>query len=263
MNLNNRENLLLKFAGFLGIASLSSFLSFPGIAKANSQTHFFQQTSDRSLELAQSTPSNSNSPSGGSNTPSNTNTPGGSSNTPSNRNNSGGSNTPSNTNTPGGSSNTPNQRNSQSSLSTRDRNFINQAAQLGMLEVQLGQLAVQQGSSNAVKQYGQRMVQEHTQANQQLMQLARQKGVTPASQLDNQHQAVRSRLSKLSGSSFDEAYMREMINSHNQAIALFQAQAQQGNDSDLKAWAGRTIPNLQAHLQMANQTAQNTQQNRR
>jgi putative membrane protein len=245
MNLLHRTNLLKKLASFVGVAGVASLLSTPGLAQINSRANIANQSFSNGFELAQN---GSNTPSGGSNTPSNTNTP------------SGGSNTPRNTNTPSGGSNTPSNTNTQSSLSSRDRNFINQAAQVGMLEVQLGQLATQRGSTNTVKQYGQRMVNEHTQANQQLMQLAAQKGVTPPTNLDSQHKAVMNRISNLSGANFDDAYMKEMIDSHNQAIALFQAQSQQGQDPDLKAWATKLVPNLQAHLQMANQMAA---QNRR
>ena len=227
MNVLHRTNLLKKLASFLGIAGVASLLSTPGLAQINSRANIANQSFSNGFELAQN----------GSNTPS------------------GGSNTPSNTNTPSGGSNTPGRENTQSSLSSRDKNFINQAAQVGMLEVQLGQLATQRGSTNTVKQYGQRMVNEHTQANQQLMQLATQKGVTPPTNLDNQHKAVMNRISNLSGANFDDAYMRVMIDSHNQAIALFQAQSQQGQDPDLKAWATKLVPNLQAHLQMANQMA--------
>ena len=249
----HHTSLLKKLASFVGIAGVASLLSTPGLAQINSRANITNQSFSRSFELAQNG-GNTNTPGRGSTTPNNTNTPGGGSTTPNNTNTpGGGSTTPNNTNTPGGSSTTPGRGNTQSSLSSTDRNFINQAAQLGMLEVQLGQLAMQRGSSNTVKQYGQRMVNEHTQANQQLMQLSSQKGVTPSTNLDNQHKAAINRISSLSGKSFDNAYMEEMINSHNQAIALFQAQSQQGQDPDLKAWATKLVPNLQAHLQMANQ----------
>ena len=231
MNLLHRTNLLKKLTSFVGIAGVASLLSTPGLAQINSRANIANQSFSNGFELAQN----------GSNTPS------------------GDSNTPSNTNTPSGDSTAPGRENTQSSLSSRDINFINQAAQIGMLEVQLGQLATQRASTNTVKQYGQRMVNEHTQANQQLMQLAAQKGVTPPTNLDNQHKAVMNRISNLSGANFDDAYMKEMIDSHNQAIALFQAQSQQGQDPDLKAWATKLVPNLQAHLQMANQMAAENQ----
>ena len=128
-----------------------------------------------------------------------------------------------------------------------------QADQTGMLEVQLGGLAVQGGSSSAVKQYGQQMIDEHTRVNQELMQLAMQKDVELPKQMSGQNKALSDRLSRLSGTSFDAAYNQAAIDTHNQAIALFQAQSQQGQDPQLKAWATQKLPNLQAHLQMVNQ----------
>ncbi|MEG3988092.1 DUF4142 domain-containing protein [Microcoleus sp. S28C3] len=200
------------------------------------------------------TPSN-NSPDGSSpnspNTPSNNSPDGSSPNSP---------NTPSNNN-PGRSPNSPRGgETSPNSLSSRDRTFVMQAGQLGMLEVELGRLAVQRGSSAGVKQYGQEMVEEHTRANQELMQLTRQKDVELPADMSTQNTALMDRLSGLSGRSFDTAYKQAMIDSHNQAIALFQAQSQQGQDPDLKAWATQKLPNLQAHLQMVNQMLADTSQ---
>jgi putative membrane protein len=135
-----------------------------------------------------------------------------------------------------------------------------QAGQLSMMEVELGRLAVQRGSSAGVKQYGQEMVEEHTRANQELMQLAMQKKVELPTEMSTQNTTLIDRLSGLSGSSFDTAYKQAMIDSHNQAIALFQAQSQQGQDPQLKAWATQKLPNLQAHLEMVNEMLADTSQ---
>ncbi|MEG3860129.1 DUF4142 domain-containing protein, partial [Microcoleus sp. herbarium12] len=176
---------------------------------------------------------------------------------PNNNTNPGGrpfdSTVPSNNNDPGRSPSSSTEKNSPNSLSSRDSNFVMQAGQTGMLEVQLGRLAVQRGSSSAVKQYGQQMIDEHTRVNQELMQLAMQKGIEVPKQMSGQNKALSDRLSGLSGASFDAAYKQAMIDSHNQAIALFKAQSQQGQDPQLKAWATQKLPNLQAHLQMVNQ----------
>ncbi|MEG3882090.1 DUF4142 domain-containing protein [Microcoleus sp. herbarium7] len=279
MNSPNRKNMFKKLVTVAGIASVSSLIAVPGLAELNRQAHGLNQSGDRVFELAQNSPNNPNSPgspaSDPSNnpgrspntptTPSNNNNPGRSPNTPttpSNNNNPGGSpntpTTPSNNNNPGGSPSTPRGENSPNSLSSRDRNFVMQAAQTGMLEVQLGRLAVQRGSSPGVKRYGQEMVEEHTQKNQELMQLAMQKGQEVPTEMSSQNKALTDRLSRLSGTSFDAAYKQAMIDSHNQAIALFQAQSQQGQDPELKAWAAQTLPNLQAHLQMVNQMLADT-----
>lgn len=140
----------------------------------------------------------------------------------------------------------------QTGLSPADRKFINEAASGGMAEIQLGQLALKQGSSDAVKQYAQHMIDEHTRVNKELMAIATQKGVTPPKAIAPKHEKVRAKLSKLSGKSFDQAYMKEAgIKAHTEQAALFQRQAEQGQDPDLKAFAAKTLPAVQQHLQEA------------
>ncbi|RCJ17899.1 hypothetical protein A6S26_29725 [Nostoc sp. ATCC 43529] len=143
----------------------------------------------------------------------------------------------------------------QNNLSSSDREFINEAAQDGLAEVQLGQLASERAASNAVKQFGQRMVQDHTQVNNQLQQLATQKGVTLPKTLNNENQQVKQRLSKLSGVQFDGEYMNHMVQAHEKDVAAFESQAQQGQDADVKAFAAQTLPALQEHLQEARSIA--------
>jgi putative membrane protein len=146
----------------------------------------------------------------------------------------------------------PGTQQNQTRLSSADRKFINQAAEGGMAEVQLGQLALKRGSSDAVKQYAQQMIDEHTRVNEKLMAIATQKGVTPPKAIAPKHEKVRAKLSKLSGKSFDQAYMKEAgIKAHTEQAALFQRQAQQGQDPDLKAFAAQTLPAVQQHLQEA------------
>ncbi|MEG3927372.1 MULTISPECIES: DUF4142 domain-containing protein [unclassified Microcoleus] len=271
----NRKNLFKKLVTVAGIAGVSSLIAVPGFAELNRQINGFNQSGDRVFELADNDlkdpnspgppitdPNNNNNPSGSPNTPNTptNNTPGRSPNTPTNNTPGRSPNTPTN-NTPGRSPNTPTGgETSPNSLSSRDRTFVMQAGQLGMLEVELGRLAVQRGSSASVKQYGQEMVEEHTQANKELMQLVMPKKVELPTEMTTQNTALMKRLSGLSGTSFDTAYKQAMIESHNQAIALFQAQSQQGEDSDLKAWATQKLPNLQAHLQMVNQMLADTSQ---
>jgi putative membrane protein len=277
----NRKSLFKQLVTVAGIAGVSSLIAVPGFAQLNRQTHGFNHSGDRVFDLADNAtddrtapgspatePNNNNNPGRSPNsptTPSNNN-PGRSPNsptTPSNNNRGRSPNsptTPSNNN-PGRSPNSPaGAETSPNSLSSRDRTFVMQAGQLSMMEVELGRLAVQRGSSAGVKQYGQEMVDEHTRANQELMQLVMQKQVELPTDMSTQNTALIDRLSGLSGRSFDTAYKQAMIDSHNQAIALFQAQSQQGQDPELKAWATQTLPNLQAHLEMVNQMLADTSQ---
>lgn len=137
-------------------------------------------------------------------------------------------------------------------LSDFDRAFVIRAAQGNLAEVELSQVALKQASSNQVRQYAQHMIDEHTEANNRLMQLVQQKGLTPVRpQLDAKHQAIREQLEKLSGQQFDQQYMSVMTLDHVQTVELFQQAAQKVQDPDLRAFAKNTLPNLQNHLQMA------------
>lgn len=146
----------------------------------------------------------------------------------------------------------------QTTLSASDQQFMTEAARGGLAEVQLGQLASQQGASDAVKQFGQRMVQDHTQANTQLQQLATQKGVALPTDMGNENQQIMQQLSQLSGADFDRAYMNHMVEDHVKDVSSFQQEAQQGQDPDVKAFAAQTVPILQEHLQLARSIADNT-----
>lgn len=149
---------------------------------------------------------------------------------------------------PGGSMTQPNQTN----LSSLDRQFMVEAAQGGMAEVKLGQLASERAVSDTVKQYAQRMVQEHTKVNNELMAVAAQKGVTLPKDVNAKQKALRARLGQIPGRRFDQVYMQEAgVKSHAEQAALFQRQAQQGQDPDVKAFAARILPAVQDHLQMA------------
>ena len=262
----NRKSLFKKLVTVAGIAGVTSLIAVPGLAELNRQTHGFNQSGDRVFDLADNATDDRTAPGPPGTEPNNNNNPGRSPQSPTtpSNNNPGRSpqspTTPSNNN-PGRSPNSPaGGQTSPNSLSSRDRTFLMQAGQLSMMEVELGRLAVQRGSSPGVKQYGQEMVEDHTRANQELMQLAMQKKVELPTEMSTQNTAMIDRLSGLSGSRFDAAYKQAMIDSHNQAIALFQAQSQQGQDPQLKAWATQKLPNLQAHLEMVNQMRADTSQ---
>ena len=136
-------------------------------------------------------------------------------------------------------------------LSNADRKFAMEAAMGGMTEVELGRLATERGASDAVKQFGQRMVDDHSKANDDLKQGATTAGVTLPTALDAKHQAVVAKMSGLSGAAFDKAYAKDMLKDHVKDVALFQREADRGTDSGLKSFASTTLPTLQEHLRMA------------
>jgi putative membrane protein len=136
-------------------------------------------------------------------------------------------------------------------LNAQDSNFLMDAAMGGMMEVELGRVATQKGASDAVKQFGQRMVDDHSAANTELTSLASGKGITLPTTLDEKHQAHVTKLSAMSGAEFDRAYGKMMVSDHTKDVAEFEKQSTKGTDPDLKAFAGKTLPTLQEHLKMA------------
>jgi putative membrane protein len=139
----------------------------------------------------------------------------------------------------------------QGSTSSADMMFAKKAAIGGMEEVQLGQLAVKNGKSDKVKQFGQRMIDDHSKANDQLKSIAGKDNITLPTQLDAKHQAMVDKMGALQGAAFDKAYMRDMVKDHEMDIADFQKEASGGMNSDLKDFAGSTLPTLQEHLRLA------------
>jgi len=139
------------------------------------------------------------------------------------------------------------------SVSSMDRTFMDKAAQGGMAEVELGQLAQQKASSQAVKDFGKRMQHDHSMANDKLKSIASSKGVTLPSSLNAKDKALYDRLSGMSGSSFDKAYMQAMIKDHNEDISEFKKESEKAKDQDVKTFASTTLPTLEEHLQQAKQ----------
>jgi putative membrane protein len=132
-----------------------------------------------------------------------------------------------------------------------DRLFVHAAAVGGKAEVELGQLADRKGHSQAVKDFGRQMVADHGKANQQLMQLAQAANIPQPSQLDEEHNAMRSQLDKLSGREFDLAYIRGQVADHQKTAQLFEWEIGSGQDPQLKGFASQVLPVVLRHLDMA------------
>jgi putative membrane protein len=132
-----------------------------------------------------------------------------------------------------------------------DHHFVKEAAQGGMAEVQLGQLAVDKASNSKVKEFGQRMVTDHGKAGDELKSLAASKNITLPTTLSAKDQALKDRLSKLSGATFDRTYMAEMVKDHQADVAAFHKAATTAHDSDIKAWASKTGNLVEEHLKQA------------
>jgi putative membrane protein len=141
-------------------------------------------------------------------------------------------------------------------LSSDETTFVKDAAQGGLMEVQLGKLAQEKAGDEKVKQFGKRMEQDHSKANDELKKIASDKGVQLSTDLDKKHKTKIDKLTKLSGTDFDKQYMNDMVSDHKEDIKKFQRVADKGKDADLKQFASQTLPTLKEHLQLAESTAQ-------
>jgi len=140
---------------------------------------------------------------------------------------------------------------SSSKLSSGDAKFVKEAASGGMEEVELGKLAASKASDPDVKSFGQKMVDDHSKANDQLKQIASQKGITLPAGLNNMQKHDKAKLEKLSGGAFDRAYISMMVKDHKKDVADFEKESKSGKDADVKSFASSTLPTLQDHLKMA------------
>ena len=130
-----------------------------------------------------------------------------------------------------------------------DSSFIKNAAEGGMSEVELGQLAQQKATNPAVKDFGAMMVTDHTAANDKLKAVAAAKQVTLPESPSLMQKASKKKLDMMSGDSFDKSYVKGMIEDHKADIKEFQKEATEGKDPEVKAFAVATLPTLKMHLQ--------------
>jgi putative membrane protein len=131
-----------------------------------------------------------------------------------------------------------------------DSGFVHDAALGGMTEVKLSQLALSNGDSQAVKDFAQKMVDDHGKANDELAGIASGKGMTPPATLDATHQKLVDKFGAMKGAAFDKAYWKQMSTDHKKTVALFQKEAKSGQDADIKGFAAKTLPTIQMHLKM-------------
>lgn len=130
-----------------------------------------------------------------------------------------------------------------------DSQFLKKAAQGNMAEVAMGKLAAQNAQSDDVKKFGQRMVDDHTKAEQDLEGVASKNNWTPPSDMSAMQKSEEQRLEKMKGAAFDRAYMQMMVKDHVGDVAEFKKEANNtAANSDLRDYAKRTYPTLDDHL---------------
>ena len=142
------------------------------------------------------------------------------------------------------------------SVSSSDRKFMEKAAKGGLAEVELGKLAADKAASAEVKQFGKRMVDDHSKANDKLKALATAKGVNLSTGLDRSTRREMDKLAKLSGADFDREYMKHMVSDHKTTVSDFKSEAKKAKDADVKDFAATTLPTLEEHLKLAQSAEQ-------
>ncbi len=167
------------------------------------------------------------------------------------------SGTPQNSQRPSQSAPDGNNPNAPSPEKVDDKKFVKEAAIGGLTEIELGKLAAERGSSDAVKQFGQRLVDDHAKANSQLKDVATRAGFAVPDSLDSKQQSRVDKLAKLNGSEFDKAFIKEAVKDHESDVRAFEDESQNGSNALVKAFASGTLPTLQEHLTMAKDLRKN------
>jgi putative membrane protein len=224
----NNSTLIKKATGFFGTIALAATMSLPA----------FAQVTPRPTTPNPNRPSNQ-AP-GRLPGPGNSTTPGAD-----------------NPTAPGTTQTSPTTRPTAGALLPLDREFAIMAAQSNNAEIATSQLALQRSQNANVRQYAQRMIQEHTQANQRLEQLTRGQGITLPRDAGPFNNAVAQRLAQFSGTEFDQAYLGTQVNAHIRTVGLLQTQIQQGQNEGLQSYASQVLPSVRDHLQVATQLAPN------
>jgi putative membrane protein len=145
----------------------------------------------------------------------------------------------------------PDTNTTAAALSVNEQDFVTEAASGGMLEVELGNLAQQNAANPRVKEFGAMMVRDHSKANDELKQLAANKRFNVPASLKEKHQHHKDELSKKTGKDFDKAYMKMMVDDHQEDIDKFEKASKNSTDNDLKNFAAKTLPVLHTHLDSA------------
>lgn len=125
------------------------------------------------------------------------------------------------------------------------------ASEGNLAEINLGRMAEKQATNEGIKDFGQRLVKDHTKANEELNKLANRKNFKVAQKMNAKHEKLANQFSKLNGANFDRSFLKDMVKDHEKDISLFEAQAKNGTDPDVKAFAAKTLPTLKEHLKIA------------
>ncbi len=144
-------------------------------------------------------------------------------------------------------------QNKNSSSNKGSDDFPQKAYSGGMLEIQLGKLAQQKASSEKVKQFGERMVADHSNANKELKDIADKNNISLPDNMLDENKDVYDKLNKYNGAKFDKEYMDQMVMDHKKVISDFEGAVKNADNQDIKQWVINTLPTVKQHLKMAEQ----------
>ncbi|MDB5892314.1 MAG: hypothetical protein JWP47_3145 [Polaromonas sp.] len=142
--------------------------------------------------------------------------------------------------------------NAAGQMASDDRDMMEDLAEASLAEIETGKLALEKSQNPQVKKFAQQMIDDHTKALKELQQVAQTKGATMPTEPDLMHKGKATALRALSGDTFDKQYVQQAgVADHKNTMELIQKVQKSGKDPALKAYAGKTLPVVQHHLQMA------------
>jgi putative membrane protein len=144
------------------------------------------------------------------------------------------------------------------SISDQDKHFVTKAMEGNNDEISLAKMAKEKSSNSEVKQFAQRMIDDHTKMGNEMSQVAQQVGVSPPSGTSMAGKATEGKLKVLSGESFDKAYIKEMVKDHREDLNEFNKEAADGSNQAVKDAARSGAKTISSHLHMAEQMASNS-----
>lgn len=135
------------------------------------------------------------------------------------------------------------------SVSPSESQFVQDALKAGRQEVEMGQMALRQSSSSAVKEYAQRLINDHGAANRKLERFAKEYGISAPDSGPNK--SIMDRFTNLSGPTFDYEFAQQMVRDHEDAVSKFESAQRTATNPDMRAFIASTLPTLREHLSQA------------
>ena len=138
---------------------------------------------------------------------------------------------------------------------TTDTKFVKWASETDIAEIALGQLARKQSGNAKIQEFGMHLADNHAQSSQAFLKIAKKHGFKPATDMNKQQKDMVDKLSALKGADFDRQFLLGQVKAHEEVASLFRNQMKNGENPDLKAFAGKALPMIEEHLRKAKELA--------